>query len=295
MKQSIKELIGRIPILGNLASEVYRTLATGGREQHKFPGSKAYWEQRYSEGGDSGAGSYQLFAEFKAQVLNEFIAEKRISSVIELGCGDGNQLKLAKYPNYLGFDVSPTAVAKCKDIFELDETKSFHLVSEFNGQRAELALSLDVIYHLVEDDVFESYMQTLFAAADRYVIIYSSDSNDNRGYEGTHVRHRKLTKWVGQRALEWSLTKRIPNKFPLSGRLQNGLICGFFCVRANAGTLKPHRAAPGARGGERRAREAAGRVAAQHRSVAGLMRTFFAKSDWAHAATPMLTSVQTTQ
>jgi hypothetical protein len=150
--QSIIDFIRRIPIPGNLAREVYWTLATESREHQKFPGSKAYWEQRYLQGGDSGVGSYRLFAEFKAQFLNEFVAEKRISSIIEFGCGDGNQLKLAKYPSYLGFDVSPTAVAKCKDIFGLDETKSFHLVSEFNGQKAELALSLDVIYHLVEDD-----------------------------------------------------------------------------------------------------------------------------------------------
>ena len=145
---------------------------------------------------------------------------------------------MAKYPSYLGFDVSPTAVAKCKDIFGLDETKSFHLVSEFNGQRAELALSLDVIYHLVEDDVFESYMQTLFAAADRYVIIYSSDSDDNRGYEGTHVRHRKFTEWVSKRASGMEVDRTHSQQVPISGRLQNGFIRGFFCVRASAGTMK---------------------------------------------------------
>jgi hypothetical protein len=205
-------------------------LAGESREQHKFPDSKAYWETRYLQGGDSGVGSYDFFSEFKAQVLNEFVTEKRISSVIEFGCGDGNQLKLAKYPSYLGFDVSPAAVAKCKDIFGLDETKSFHLVREFNGQTAELALSLDVIYHLVEDDVFESYMQTLFAAADRYVIIYSSDSDDNRGYEGTHVRHRKFTEWVGKRALEWRLTERIPNKFPYRGDYRTGSFADFLCT-----------------------------------------------------------------
>ena len=55
-------------------------LAAESREQHKFPGSKAYWEERYLQGGDSGVGSYEFFAEFKAQVLNEFVAEKRISS-----------------------------------------------------------------------------------------------------------------------------------------------------------------------------------------------------------------------
>ena len=38
--------------------------------------------------------------------------------------------------------------------------------------RAELALSLDVIYHLVEDTVYESYMGQLFDSATKYVIVY---------------------------------------------------------------------------------------------------------------------------
>lgn len=44
---------------------------------------------------------------------------------------------------------------------------------------ADLSLSLDVIYHLVEDEVFETYINTLFKSARRYVIIYSSNSDDN--------------------------------------------------------------------------------------------------------------------
>jgi SAM-dependent methyltransferase len=225
----------RIPTLGKLARKDFWTLATGSRAHQEFPGSKPYWEQRYLQGGNSGVGSYRHFAQFKAQVLNEFVAEKRILSVIEFGCGDGNQLRLAKYPRYLGFDVSPTAIAKCKEIFGSDETKSFHLVSDFNGQRAELSLSLDVIYHLVEDDVFESYMQTLFAAADCYVIIYSSDSDDNRGYEGTHVRHRKFTGWVSEKASEWRLTARIPNKYPYRGDYRTGSFADFFVYERSQG------------------------------------------------------------
>jgi hypothetical protein len=35
--------------------------------------------------------------------------------------------------------------------------------------RAELGLSLEVIFHLVEDDVFDVYMRHLFASATRFV------------------------------------------------------------------------------------------------------------------------------
>jgi hypothetical protein len=43
-------------------------------------------------------GSYGKFAAFKAEVLNAFVQEMRVDTVIEFGCGDGNQLTLARYP-----------------------------------------------------------------------------------------------------------------------------------------------------------------------------------------------------
>ena len=41
-----------------------------------------YWENRYKKSGNSGAGSYGRLAEFKADVINNFIAENKITSVI---------------------------------------------------------------------------------------------------------------------------------------------------------------------------------------------------------------------
>src|SRR5215210_4430947 len=43
--------------------------------------------------------------------------------------------------------------------------KTFKLMEEYAGESAELALSLEVIYHLVEDEVFESYMRRLFGSS----------------------------------------------------------------------------------------------------------------------------------
>ena len=51
-----------------------------------------YWEGRYQSGGNSGSGSYNLLAQYKANFINEFLISHRIQSAIEFGCGDGNQL-----------------------------------------------------------------------------------------------------------------------------------------------------------------------------------------------------------
>lgn len=176
-------------------------------------------------------GSYTIFAEFKAEILNTFVSDNLVLTVIEFGCGDGNQLRLANYPKYLGFDVSEDAIAMCRESFESDPRYSFKLMSEYSGEKSDLSLSLDVIFHLVEDDVFEEYMYVLFKAANRYVIIYSSNSNNNKGYEGTHVWHRQFTDWVHVNLPEWELVEHLPNRYPYRGDYRTGSFADFFIYR----------------------------------------------------------------
>ncbi|HWR97025.1 MAG TPA: class I SAM-dependent methyltransferase [Candidatus Methanoperedens sp.] len=192
-----------------------------------FPGSRNYWTDRYAAGGNSGDGSYNQLAEFKAETLNHFVQSRTIQSVIEFGCGDGNQLALARYPTYLGFDVSATAVSLCRDAFGGDPTKRFELLDDYRGESAELALSLDVVYHLVEDDVYEEYMGRLFDSAQRYVIIYSSDIDENPASQSPHVRHRKFTQWVEEQRPAWRLLVRIPNRYPLDPATGRGSFADF--------------------------------------------------------------------
>jgi len=217
----MKTLIDKIPLIGSIR----RTR----RENVPFDGSERYWEQRYDAGGNSGDGSYHLLAQFKAEVLNQFVDKHQVQSVMEYGCGDGNQLTLAEYPHYIGFDVSATAVNLCQEQFGDDRTKSFYTMNQYANQRAELTLSLDVIYHLVEDDVFTDYMDRLFASSDRFVIIYASNTEDNsQPKPAAHVRHREFTRWVEQNAPQWRLLENIPNRFPYSAETNTGSFADFY-------------------------------------------------------------------
>ncbi|MEO7534697.1 MAG: hypothetical protein ABIU30_12650 [Ferruginibacter sp.] len=65
-----------------------------------------YWGNRYAKAGNSGDELYGLLATFKADVINKFIEEHSISSVLELGRGDGHQLSLMNYQKYTGLDSS---------------------------------------------------------------------------------------------------------------------------------------------------------------------------------------------
>lgn len=210
-----------------------------------FRSSAAYWETRYAHGGTSGAGSRGTFAQFKADVLNRFVRQHNIHSVIDFGCGDGDQLALACYPLYIGFDVSREATKRCAKRFSGDSSKSFFVydpqcfVYTHSQLRAELALSLDVIYHLVEDDVFELYLRHLFSAGERYVIIFSSDSDSNPPFLAPHVKHRCFTRRVAEIMPQWQLVERISNELAYQSYELPELAAHFFVYerRATPGAL----------------------------------------------------------
>lgn len=203
-------------------------LAAGWFRRGNFS-SATYWADRYAAGGNSGPGSYGELATFKAAVLNRFVRDQAVTSVIEFGCGDGNQLALAHYPSYTGVDVSVLAVQACRDRFKDDGSKQFLLASDDDGRQADLALSLDVVFHLIEDRVFDGYMRRLFAAGRRYVIIYSSDQDEPVEPGAPHVRHRRFSGWVDREmATQWKLLERIPNAFPYNGDYKTTSFCDFF-------------------------------------------------------------------
>lgn len=190
------------------------------RQRLSFAGSAVFWERNYQDGETSGPGSYGQLAAAKAEYLNAFVRQHGVHSVTEFGCGDGHQLSLGKYPRYVGLDVSRTAIALCKERFATDPTKSFFLydggafVDNAGLFSADLAISLDVIYHLIEDSVFENYMSHLFAAGRKYIVVYSTNT-EVRG-TAPHVRHRRFTYCVEDRYPEWRLShvRHGPNSEP---------------------------------------------------------------------------------
>lgn len=217
----MKDIIIKIPILGSLVKRILRHTTA----KKPFSSSEDYWIRRYDLGGNSGIGSYNELAEFKAEIINSFVRDHRIETVIEYGCGDGNQLRLADYPSYIGFEVSPKAVAQCRKIFQDDTSKRFGLMSEYRSETAQLSLSLDVIYHLLEDEVYYSYMERLFASAQRYVIIYSSNFDSE---QKDHQRHRKFSEWVAINTPQWKLVNHIPNKYPYESTSKKGSLADFY-------------------------------------------------------------------
>lgn len=173
--------------------------------------SAAYWERRYGAGGTSGAGSQGRLAKFKAGFVNAFVRQNAVESMLDLGCGDGRQAALLDVPDYVGIDVSPTTIARCRTRFAGDPRRRFQQ-ADAPLHPAELALSMDILFHLVEDAVFDAYLDRLFGSATRYVLVYAS--NVDLAWPAAHVRHRAFTPLVSTRFPDWRLAAHVPNLFP---------------------------------------------------------------------------------
>ena len=157
-----------------------------------------YWDNKYSGGGNSGKGSYGKYAEYKAKIINYYIEKYNIKTISDLGCGDGHQMSLISgYEKYVGYDISPHILSVCEKKFNKNKKISF--CSEMSDlPEADLCLSLDVIYHLVDDDDYEYYMSNLFNKSKKYVLIFSTNQDENDHRLKHFIYHRKFTDWVDE-------------------------------------------------------------------------------------------------
>ena len=209
---NLRTIVKGLPLVGPLSLKVFHLL-----NPKVFPGSAEYWESRYATGDNSGSGSYSHLAHFKADFINDFVKKNQIKDVIEFGVGDGNQLTLAEYPTYIGLDVARTAIMMCMEKFKGDKTKSFYMYDSRAYQdnhgifKAELAMSLDVLFHLIEDDVFGNYLKHLFQASNKYVIVFSSNFEKEQTF---HEKDRVFAKWVEQNITGFDLLEIVKNAYP---------------------------------------------------------------------------------
>jgi len=194
MKNYVKS---NFPNLYAFLKHVYRTLFN-----YNYDSSK-YWMKRYANGGNSGIGSYGEKAKEKASYVNKIIDQYHIYTLVDLGFGDGNQLALLNLKNvkYCGYDISFDAVTKLRQLYYNDDSKCFDLIKNYNGKKHDLALSMEVIFHL-DNDNFSSYMDLLFKSSSKYVLIFSTNYNSKPDF---HMIHHEIKEYVESNQNDYKL------------------------------------------------------------------------------------------
>ena len=165
----------------------------------------------------------------------------------EMGAGDGVVLSMTKHKSYLGYDVSNTTLTSLRSKYGNDQSRNFihydggELSQEqLKESRSDLALSMEMLFHLVEENVWEQYLENLFALGTKYVIILSSNCLEDQNLKAVfesihskkqpasirvrngicsdpsaHVLHRAfLSRVLEKESDDWVLFDFIPNKHP---------------------------------------------------------------------------------
>ena len=163
-----------------------------------YSGTVSYWDDRYRKGGNSGSGSQGEARIWKAHRVNIWAGKE----VLDIGCGDGEQAELYTIPLYTGIDPSPAAIMAAADrISKEPDWQWFVMRDTSNWFPRHTHMSIDVIYHLVDDHDYYEHLRLLFSAQQR-VIIYSSNEDPDPD-DAPHVRHRKF---LGDVPKGWQFT-----------------------------------------------------------------------------------------
>ena len=175
-------------------------------------GSQEYWNERYNNFQEkefkhaSGNGKLPFRRNFKAKELNTLIQKYNIKSVMDFGCGDGEILSKLEVTAYYGIEINENLVETLRMRFPQKE-KYYFSTNHANDWPTSIdaAVSVDVIFHLLEDNLFEKYMEDLFKPAPKYVIIKSSNRDELGVGRNAHIKHRKFVAYISTKFPEYEL------------------------------------------------------------------------------------------
>jgi trans-aconitate methyltransferase len=199
-----------------------------------WDGVLRYWRNRHRRERGSwesvGRGSVGRLARYKATLVDGLVQELGATRIIDLGCGDGRQADRFHVPEYVGLEVSDHAVAEARKRLSRHPNRTAHAWKPGDPieHRGCIALSMDVVFHLVDDDLFVAYMDALFSVGVDAVAIYSTD---HEGPVQGHVRHRNVSEWVAEHKPEWTRTTATPPPWPNKDTPRHGSDCWWLVWR----------------------------------------------------------------
>jgi hypothetical protein len=153
--------------------------------------SEIIWNERYSSNSSlgSGSGSKGSLLDFKADFINSFIKENSISGVLDFGHGDLEVAKRISASKYRGIDIFDGSKFNSTDL-DIKLCK----FDEYNGEKFDLVICLDVLYHILENeqDYLRRSLDKMCESSEKFLIVYALDSR--KDHETTH--HMYNGRWL---------------------------------------------------------------------------------------------------
>lgn len=145
--------------------------------------TKAYWNNRYGSGGNSGYGSYDEQADVKLATIKELVTE--VTSITDIGCGDFAFSKrlcdLFPYARYAGYDISDVIIEQNRQQYPM----YFFDTAKEAYPPADLVVCIDVLFHFGNKEEQEELLQALEKAWTKYLVLSAADSKNDVSRFGT--------------------------------------------------------------------------------------------------------------
>lgn len=131
--------------------------------------NRSFWNTRYRSDPDlgSGVGSRGELAARKRALVEQVWTKAGQLALLDVGFGDLNVLDLARFPNYVGVDVSDVAVQNAQSRFP-DKTfvrADFAAEPDPKVPDADMVLCLDVLIHQLDGDAYRRMVRRLVSHA----------------------------------------------------------------------------------------------------------------------------------
>jgi SAM-dependent methyltransferase len=185
---------GRIRVTGSpsIDRQIERVnKAIGQLWQEAFP-NDTFWQWRYLTDPElgSGIGSRGQPLLGKRELLATLLEAIAPTSVIDVGCGDGEATRDLPMPGYVGIDVSSEAVRLAK-IGRSEGTFLVGSLADF-PVRADLTICLDVLVHQSDVVAYRDLVARLWESADRALVISGYEQSRGTEYPRVHF-HEPLS------------------------------------------------------------------------------------------------------
>jgi hypothetical protein len=171
------------PLEGDATTSPARRDATPDRTprpgQAQFDNQK-FWNERYSTNMalGSGIGSRGDVAEQKRALLQTVIDEHRVTSILDVGCGDTEIVrKLTFDGSYIGIDIAEVVISRNSDLAPDWEFLHGDFVTIVRDQplAADMVVCMDVLIHQHDSDYYAAFVQELVGATRLVGVIAAYD------------------------------------------------------------------------------------------------------------------------
>ena len=79
-------------------------------------------------------------------------------------------------------------------------------------------------------------MRQLSDLAEKFVVVYSSNTEEQEMGVAPHVRHRKFTEWVASNRPQFTLIRTVPNRYPFEEGVRSRSFADFYIFERTVGS-----------------------------------------------------------